>query len=71
MADFEGDPDDAGASGKTIDDIAEEVRDDIHLGHIEDDVAHVLEERLKAAGIVVRPEEIDTLADEIENDSSR
>jgi hypothetical protein len=32
-------------SPNTVEGIAEEVRDEIRLGHVEDDVSHVLEER--------------------------
>lgn len=44
---------------------------DIQLGHIDDDVAHVLAERLRRAGHEVRPEEVEDLAEEIENHASR
>lgn len=50
--------------------IADEVRDEIRLGHVEDDVSHVLEERFDEAGISLRPEEVDDLAEEIERDVS-
>jgi hypothetical protein len=53
-----------------IEDIAEDVRTDILLGHVEDDVSNVLEERLEEVGLHVPPDEIDELADEIENDVS-
>jgi len=53
-----------------IEDIADDVRTDILLGHVEDDVSNVLEERLEEVGLHVPPEEIDELADEIENDVS-
>lgn len=55
----------------TIQDIMDDLLLDIQLGHVEDDVADVLAERLADAGIDIRPEEIDTLADDIENHSSR
>ena len=44
---------------------------DIRLGHIDDDVANVLAERLRRAGLEVRPEEVEDLAEEIENHASR
>ena len=50
--------------------IAEDVRHDIQLGHVQDDVSHVLEERFEEAGIKARPEEVDDLAEEIERDAS-
>lgn len=53
-----------------IDDIANDVRTDILLGHVEDDVSNVLGERLEEVGLHVPPEEIDERADEIENDVS-
>ena len=53
-----------------IEEIADDVRTDILLGHVEDDVSNVLEERLEEVGLHVPPEEIDELADEIENDVS-
>lgn len=54
----------------TVESIAEDVREDIKLGHIEDDVSHVLEERFEEAGIEMRPEVVDDLAEEIERDAS-
>jgi hypothetical protein len=50
--------------------IAEEIKDEIHLGHVQDDVSHVLEERLEEEGIDMRPEDVDELAEEIERDAS-
>lgn len=50
--------------------IAQDVRHDIQLGQVQDDVAHVLEERFEEAGIDARPEEVDDLAEEIERDAS-
>lgn len=55
---------------ETPESIADEVRDEIRLGHVEDDVSHVLEERFEEAGIDLRPEEVDDLAEEIEKDVS-
>ncbi|MFE4542986.1 hypothetical protein [Arthrobacter sp. NPDC056727] len=55
---------------QTVEDIAEEVRDEIRLGHVEDEVSHVLEERLDDAGIIMRPEDVDDLAEDIERDVS-
>jgi hypothetical protein len=37
---------------------------------VQDDVSHVLEERFAEAGIDLRPEEVDDLAEEIERDAS-
>jgi hypothetical protein len=57
-------------SGETVEHIAEEIRDEIRLGHVQDDVSHVLEERFEEAGINLRPEAVDDLAEEIERDAS-
>jgi len=55
---------------ETVESIADDVRDEIRLGHVEDDVSHVLGERLEEAGIDLRPEDVDDLAEEIERDAS-
>ncbi|MDF2050932.1 MULTISPECIES: hypothetical protein [unclassified Arthrobacter] len=55
---------------ETPESIAEEVKDEIRLGHVQDDVSHVLEERFEEEGIDMRPEEVDELAEEIERDAS-
>ncbi|WP_411374411.1 hypothetical protein ACLH0K_15370 [Arthrobacter sp. MPF02] len=55
---------------ETADSIADEIRGEILLGHIQDDVSHVLEERLEEEGIDMRPEDVDELAEEIEKDAS-
>lgn len=55
---------------EVVEDIAEDVRSEIRLGHVEDDVTHVLEERLDEAGVHLRPEKVDDLAEDIENDVS-
>lgn len=57
-------------STETPESIAEDVKDEIRLGHIQDDVSHVLEERFEEAGIDLRPEAVDELAEEIEKDVS-
>ena len=65
--------DDAAAEAghaETPESIAEEVRDEIRLGHVQDDVSHVLEERFEEEGIDMRPEDVDDLAEEIEKDVS-
>ncbi len=51
--------------------IAEQLRDDIHLGHIDGDVSTALRDRLEETGVEVREEDIDTIAEEIEDDASR
>jgi hypothetical protein len=55
---------------ETAESIAEDVKDEIRLGHVQDDVTHVLEERFDEAGINLRPEAVDDLAEEIEKDVS-
>ncbi|TLM81792.1 hypothetical protein [Pseudarthrobacter sp. NamE5] len=55
---------------ETAESIAEDVKDEIRLGHVQDDVSHVLEERFEDAGIDLRPEAVDELAEEIERDVS-
>jgi hypothetical protein len=59
-----------GAHAETPESIADEIRHEIRLGHVHDDVSHVLEERFAEAGIDLRPEEVDDLAEEIERDAS-
>lgn len=51
--------------------IAEQMRDDIQLGHIDDDVSTVLRDRLDESGVDVPEEEIETIAEQIEGDASR
>ncbi len=58
------------ATEETVEHIAEDVKAEIRLGHVEDDVSHVLEERFDEAGVHLRPEKVDDLAEEIENDVS-
>ncbi|MFC8682028.1 hypothetical protein ACFT30_10935 [Microbacterium ureisolvens] len=53
-----------------IEHVAHDVRDEIRQGHVVEDVRHVLDERLHDAGVDLRPERLDDLAEEIENDVS-
>jgi hypothetical protein len=53
-----------------VEHVVEDVRDEIRHGHVTDDVSHVLEERLHEAGVDLRPERVDDLAEDIENDVS-
>lgn len=55
---------------EAVEQVMEEVREEVRHGHVEDDVSHVLDERLEEAGIHLRPEVVDDLAEEIENDVS-
>ena len=59
-----------GDDTEAVEQVVDDVRDDIRHGHVEDDVSHVLEERLHEAGVDLRPETIDDLAEDIENDVS-
>ena len=69
-APFDDDNAEAASHTETPESIAEEVKDEIRLGHVQDDVSHVLEERFEEEGIDMRPEEVDELAEEIERDAS-
>jgi hypothetical protein len=53
-----------------VEQVVEDVRDDIRHGQVEDDVSTVLEDRLAASGLEMRPEAVDDLAEDIENDVS-
>ena len=53
-----------------VEQVVDEVRDDIRHGQVEDDVSAVLEDRLTEAGMQLRPETIDDIAEDIENDVS-
>jgi hypothetical protein len=54
-----------------IAEIAEEVLEDIQHGQVDEDVATVLRQRLEKAGVDLRPESLDSLAEDIENEASR
>jgi hypothetical protein len=53
-----------------IEHVVDDVRDEILHGQVADDVSHVLEERLHEVGVDLRPERVDDLAEDIENDVS-
>ncbi|MFJ4044291.1 hypothetical protein ACIPV2_00945 [Microbacterium sp. NPDC089987] len=55
---------------EAVEQVVEEVRDEIRHGQVDDDVSNVLEERFDEAGVRLRPEAIDDLAEDIENDVS-
>lgn len=55
---------------EAVEQVVEDVRDDIRHGQVDDDVSNVLEERFQEAGVRLRPEDIDDLAEDIENDVS-
>jgi cobalamin biosynthesis protein CobT len=63
-------PSDPSDTEEAVEQVVEEVRDDIRHGQVDEDVTHVLEERLEEAGVSLRPEKVDDLAEEIENDVS-
>ncbi|MGA0568575.1 hypothetical protein ACO2Q7_14690 [Rathayibacter sp. KR2-224] len=74
MADFVRDVADNGAQDDTmqaVERIAQDLIEDIEHGRVRGDTAEVLEERLKAEDIDLRPEAIEALADDIEEEASR
>jgi len=54
-----------------LDGIVADLRNDIALGHVADDVSTVLRERVAAAGLTVSDEDLETIASDIELESSR
>lgn len=58
-------------AGPELDRVVEDLRQEIALGHITEDVSAVLRERVAAAGLRVPDEEIETIASDIEVESSR
>jgi hypothetical protein len=74
MADFRSDIADDGSEDpieSTVEQIAEEVLEEIRRGELDGDVAAVLRERLEDAGVDLRPEALENLAEDIENEASR
>ena len=74
MADFARDMADNGAPDDTteaVERIAQDLIEDIEHGRVRGDTAEVLEERLRAEDIELRPEAIEALADDIEEEASR
>ena len=74
MADFVRDVADNGAQDDTmqaVERIAQDLIEDIEHGRVRGDTAEVLEERLKAEDIDLRPEAIEAIADDIEEEASR
>jgi hypothetical protein len=67
MAD-NGAPDD---TTEAVERIAQDLIEDIEHGRVRGDTAEVLEERLRAEDIELRPEAIEALADDIEEEASR
>ena len=74
MIDFAKDVADDGSEDlieSKIAEIAEEVLEDIQHGQVDEDVATVLRQRLEKVGVDLRPESLDSLAEDIENEASR
>ena len=74
MIDFAKDVADDGSEDlieSKIAEIAEEVLEDIQHGQVDEDVATVLRQRLEKAGVDLRPEALDNLGEDIENEASR
>jgi hypothetical protein len=59
------------SAGPELERVVEDLRQEIALGHVTDDVSTVLRERIAAAGLQVPDEEIETIASDIEVESSR
>lgn len=74
MADFARDIADNNGPDETVaavERIAEELIEDIEHGRVLGDTAEALEQRLRAEDIELRPEAIEALADDIEEQASR
>lgn len=55
---------------ETIEHVVADVEDDIRHGRVSEDLSHLLEERLDAAGVELPPDAVEDLAEAIENDVS-
>ena len=62
---------DNGAATPGLERIVADLRGEIALGHIGEDVSSVLRERIIEAGLTASDEEIETIASDIELESSR
>jgi hypothetical protein len=74
MADFARDIADNGAQDDTvtaIERIAQDLIEDIEHGRVRGDTAEELTRRLQAEDIELRPEAVDALADDVEEEASR
>jgi hypothetical protein len=58
-------------AGPELERVVEDLRQEIALGHVTEDLSTVLRERIAAAGLSVPDEEIETIASDIEVESSR
>jgi hypothetical protein len=58
-------------AGPELERVVEDLRQEIALGHVTEDLSAVLRERIAAAGLSVPDEEIETIASDIEVESSR
>jgi hypothetical protein len=74
MADFARDLADDETQGgimAAVQRIAQDVVEDIEHGRVQGDTAEMLERRLRAQHIELRPEVVEALADDIEEEASR
>jgi hypothetical protein len=74
MADFLRDMADNGSQDDTVaavERIAQDLVEDIEHGRVRGDTAEELERRLKAEDIELRPEAVEALADDVEEEASR
>ncbi len=62
---------DQGSVPPELEGIVADLRAEIGLGHVSEDVSAVLRERVEAAGLTVSDEDLETIASDIELESSR
>jgi hypothetical protein len=62
---------DQGSVPTELEGVVADLREDIALGRISDDVSTVLRQRVEAAGVTVSDEDLETIASDIELESSR
>ncbi|MGN6198750.1 hypothetical protein [Humibacter sp.] len=74
MIDFAKDIADNGAQDDTmatVERVVQDLLEDIEHGRVRGDTAEILDERLRAEHIELRPEALDALADDVEEEASR
>ena len=74
MIDFARDIADNGAQDDTmatVERIVQDLLEDIEHGRVRGDTAEILDARLRAQHIELRPEALDALADDVEEEASR
>lgn len=74
MIDFARDIADNGAQDDTmatVERVVQDLLEDIEHGRVRGDTAEILDERLRAEHIELRPEALDALADDVEEEASR